>query len=327
MNVQSKAHEYAALSFSASTARALEATNMLANQVRSVPAHLMTEQLQEDRALVLNASLPRLLDAHLDARRAGDMGADGELEAGLEHICEELQRILKACQERARDTLATASNYLEQRYPVDDAFGPHAAVSPLQDAPAATRELPLGSLEGLFQGVLPVTKGNLGAIQRLQKRWSKWVPAAIVVPLLAYAGALMFGEYTKRPEEVYRSAHVDIAPVVDSVRRKTIMRDNGDHLWKDPSLVVELHGTVKNMDKDVLKRSFLQVELISCPYKDSDLQDCDVGSSQVVNVVGSEGLKSGATARWKDYVAFSVIDPDRNLRVRVTPETSTFKRD
>lgn len=326
MHAQSKVEAYASLSFSARTAEALETTNALANQVRSVPEHLMTEELRVDRALVLNASLPRLLDAHLDARRAGDEGADGELEAGLEHIREELQRILQSCQARARDTLTTASNYLEQRYPVDDGFEPPKAVLARQDGSAAHRELPLTSLEGLFQGVLPVGEDNLGPNQRLLRSWSKWVPAVIVVPLLAYAGALMVGEYTKSPDTVYRSKLIDVATVVDSVRRESITRDNGYHVWKEPSLVVELHGTVKNRSKDDLKWSFLEVELLACPYKDSDVRECDVGPSDLVNVIASEGLKSGATARWKSAVTLNVPNLKRYLRVRITPDNSTFAR-
>ena len=179
--------EFLKVPFTPAGAAALLRTNNMAKRVRELPERLIAGELRSDRDRVLGTHLSDLLAAHRDARAAGAADADTELADGLQHIDEELRRILAACRSRATDSLEVQSRFLEQRYPADKTLAllgdGSEDVAPHSIEGTEPRALGRGSLEGLFSPATAPAKAKATHSDRSGQAFNGLAPEKWRVPL------------------------------------------------------------------------------------------------------------------------------------------------
>lgn len=322
--------ELQSLTFAPETASALAHVNDLAKLLRSIPVHLFTPELKNDRDRVLNDHLSDLLGAYRDARAAGNDSADAELVEGLNPIAEEIGRIVSACQARANDALAIQNRFLETQYPADTGYGltvTPAVALPIQRVPVegdAPRKLGPDSLDALISArpavETPAHPKNTKEIEVSS--------AAIFFAFLILAGLIFAISYDmthdrdaeqRAASQAVRRANmakVAVTAKIDSVHRQ-LDRPENKGAPAAVSAVVDLHGTVQNLSSDQLSTLSLVVDLYSCPTINAPLNACAFVDAISNDVEGAAGLNPRLTARFKEHWTGDIPNVEGHLRAVV----------
>lgn len=190
--------QFASLSVSQAVKEALSSTNALVHRLYAVPDDVATPELQDDVDRLLDLHLPGLLSAYRDAHATGAATADGDLINALEHVREELGRILAALQLLAGGRLATQRGFLEQRYPrgADPleviAPGPQVAVG-IDGANRAT--LDVASLDVLLPNAAhrsSLSRPGASGTESVKSDADKWDATNVIVAVLCVAFLVAF---------------------------------------------------------------------------------------------------------------------------------------
>lgn len=325
------------LTFAPEAASALAHVNDLAKLLRSIPLHLFTPELKDERDRVLNDHLSDLLAAYRDARAAGNDSADAELVEGLDPIAEEIGRIVSACQARANDALATQSRFLETQYPADTAYGltvTPAVPLPIHRVPVegdAPRKLGPDSLDALISDKLTAKP----AVETPARPMNGKDFAALLFVFLIFGG-LIFAIYygmthdpdaeQRAAEQAVRRANIEKVAVtvkIDSVHRQ-LDRPENKGAPATVSAVVDLHGTVQNLSSDQLSTLSLVVDLYSCPTINAPLNACAFVDAISNDVEGAAGLNPRLTARFKEHWTGKIPNVEGHLRAVVNLKNVYF---
>ncbi len=315
--------EFLALTFSPEAASALTRTNALAKQLRDMPANLLTPELVDDRERVLGEHLTDLLAAHRDARKAGAVDADADLVDGLDHVREEVARIIMACQSRANDTLATQSRFLEARYPAA-ADDPLSTAMPEPDMPAigegeGPRKLTADALDALLPRRTPVRTPAPAAPapEKKPRRDADWYVTRGMSALLCVTFIWGVSHIASKNSEMDSLARafpkqIAVATTIDSVRR-----DVTD--WQGtqvPVVAVTFHGTVTNNAKEDAKRILLAIDVSACP-ESGPASACKLLQTAQYYPTNDTQFLAGLTTRFRHTERIEVPDVDGTLKARV----------
>ncbi|WP_375428863.1 hypothetical protein [uncultured Sphingomonas sp.] len=304
--------------FAPAGAAALSRTNSMAKEVRDLPERLISDELRSDRDRVLGTHLSDLLAAHRDARAAGAADADAELADGLQHIDEELRRILAACRSRATDSLEVQSRFLEQRYPGDKTFGllgdGSEDVAPQSIEGTNPRTLGRDSLEGLFSPATAPARARPTFSDRSGQAFNRLEFLTIAtLALIALLLIVLMLNHDPRAADKAMRAKVDVAATIDDIRRVRTNSDGVEQVYAE----VDLRGSVRNRADRPLDALGLEIDLFSCPQAGLPLTRCTLVTKTPVYPDGIDDLRPGLTGRFRHTSMALIPDVDGHLRASI----------
>lgn len=324
--------EFLALAFSPQAASALTQTNALARQLRDMPVNLLTDQIRDDRDRVLGEHLADLLAAHRDARAAGVTTADTLLVEGLEHVREEVTRIIDACRTLANATLATQRGFLEARYPAtaDDMLSTLPAVpaaveaKPVDDANGEDRKLTTDALDALLpaKASAPTVMARRDQVDTSEPMRRRTVGVVIYLffVLLVLCGlgyGIVYSTGVEREEAALAKAFpskVAVAVQLDSVVRGT-GPSTYDSEREVPQVAVKFHGAITNKaDREAL-RVLLTIDILACP--EGAAASCKVIETVDYDPTTEAQVLAGLTTKFQHTERIDIPNIDGTVKARL----------
>lgn len=329
--LDSAASAFLALPFSKAAAQALTQTNALVARLRQMPRELMTEELVDDRAALLDKHLPNLLAAHKLAKAAGASSADVDLVAALEHVCEEAHRIIGVCQARAKNDLDTQGRFLESLYPVSDE-GPLVSLKEETDGHRMEATSPKSTVVSAqtLDHLLPMVSDRrstghptIDKAPALDWRSLKDVikpadifPIAFSIGILCILAMIIGGRvlYEQSYVETNKAfqSQLNVRASITSLHRNIEKYDDGE---KHQVATISFNGDVANLTSVEADSVVLNVSIYSCTERNKDrcvvLIDHDYDVTNDTRVLG--GLNTHFSKDW----SFDIPNVDGTLRAKI----------
>jgi hypothetical protein len=303
--------EVSEMVFSPRAASTLMITNALVAQLRAIPERLLTSDVQDARARLLEVHLPELLTLHRDARAAGSERADEELADGLEHVEGEVRRIIRAASTRHESALEHKSAFLGSRYELN---GRRDGVS--EEIKGADRP---GTAIGDTTGV-SVDRASLSALFEKPAKPGPRADIGAVMPfvlmlvfgmtLVANKAELFGGDSGLMPGSVSKIA----AERSFDAKITGLSRVAGDYEGDSPQAQITYSGVVTNKAPTSIEHMQMEIQLYSCPELTSPLAKC----TWVTGANDSPGwmmhITPGVTSRFKGVAKTPIPDVTGHLR-------------
>lgn len=286
--------------------------------LHTLPKDMLSGTDLEEIGRLVERRLPAFLAAYRDARQAGVIRADADLEQGLKHVEEEVFSLVEKSRKYAGDTLITFCRYLEQRYPLD------LTQSATSHWPSDTEALRQRGLEGecrlpeaVFYSLVPppLLPGKLMFHgKNILKIWlnRKLVMASALAFGLVLAA--LGGKTIAHSNADTGGSLVDVNVEVESISRD--WANFGRKEAYQQVAVLAIHGTATNRSKEAINSLGLDFDYFDCPIDQIQYKCRRIASSEYYPTSEIQ-IPEGVTSAFRHQETIPIPQVTGRLAVKV----------